>query len=95
MTGNEHRTVWLFNGSKAQFASGVFVSRASADAWVLLHRLTGVLTEYPVDIGVYEWAVQNEFFTPKRPDQQSSRFIGSFTSASMRHVHFEDGVAKK
>jgi hypothetical protein len=83
--------VWVFNGDNARFPSGVFASRQSAEAWISRHRLTGVLTKYPVDMGVYDWAVQNAFFTPKRPDQHSPNFIGGFTSASLDHVHFEDG----
>lgn len=85
-------SVWVFNGENARFPSGVFVSRALAEAWVSLHHLTGMLTRYPLNVGVYDWAVQNAFFTPKRPEQASPAFIGGFSSASLEHVHFEDGV---
>jgi hypothetical protein len=83
--------VWVFNGENARFPSGVFASRASAEAWISLHHLTGLLTKYPVNIGVYDWAVENAFFTPKRSEHTSPKFIGGFTSASLEHVHFEAG----
>lgn len=83
--------IWVFHGTGAQFASGVFTSREGAAAWIASHRLTGVLTRYPLDQGVYEWAIENGVFTPNRPDQSSSAFIGRFTSASQEHYHFEEG----
>lgn len=86
-------TVWIFNGDGARFPSGVFSSRAAAARWVLQHGLTGLLTEYPLDNGVYDWAVQEGFFGPKREEQRSPQFIGGFTSARQQHVHFENGVA--
>ena len=51
-------TVWVFVGEGARFPSGVFASVVEAEAWIGLHGLTGVLTEYPVGEGVYDVAVQ-------------------------------------
>lgn len=93
MTIDMIRSVWVFNGEGSRFPSGIFALRDSAEIWIRQHQLTGILTEYPLDIGVYEWAIQNGVFRPKRPDQQSSKFVGGFTSAHMAHVHFEAGVA--
>jgi hypothetical protein len=54
------------------------------------NSLTGVLTAYPLDRGVHEWAVEQGIF---RADKQlDARLIGSFTSASQEHYHYEDGV---
>lgn len=39
--------VWIFHGTGAHFASGVFTDRDQGMAWIALHRLTGILTEYP------------------------------------------------
>jgi hypothetical protein len=84
--------VWVFNGEGARFASGVFTLRENAVAWILLHRLTGILTRYPVDTGVYDWAIQTGCFRPKRAEQQAPVFIGTFTCAALEHAHFENGV---
>jgi hypothetical protein len=92
MTTDAIRSVWVFNGEGARFPSGVFTSRDLAGAWIERNRLSGILTEYPLDVGVFEWAVQNGLFLPKPAHEQSPKFIGGFTSAHMDHVHFEAGV---
>jgi hypothetical protein len=84
-------TVWIFNGSKATFPSGVFVQREQAAAWIAEHRLTGILTEYPVGISTFDWAAANQFFTPKKQEHQEPNFIQSFTSARQVHEHYENG----
>jgi hypothetical protein len=50
-----------------------------------------VLTLYPVDIGVHEWAIARSLFTPKQEKHSSSAFIGSFTTASLPHHDYENG----
>ncbi len=84
-------TVWIFVGEGARFPAGVFADQPSAEAWIARHKLTGVLTEYPVGVGVWDDAVARGNFTPKRDDQRSAAFIGRFSSASQEHVHFEAG----
>jgi hypothetical protein len=83
--------VWVFNGGGG-FPAAVFTTRELAEAWIAGHRLTGVLTKYPLDVGVYEWAISVGAFKPKRPDQSEPRFIGRFSSASMEHYHYTDGA---
>lgn len=91
--GNEQFDfVWVFNGEGSAFPGGVFHLCETATAWIARHKLTGCLTKYPVDIGSYDWAVEKGFFKPKREDQKSPRFIGSFSNASVEHYHFEEGV---
>ncbi len=83
--------IWIFQGSGAQFPSGVFTDEDQARAWIRAEKLSGLLTKYPVGQGVFDWAVQQGFFTPRKPEHHSAKFIGRFTSASMEHYHFEDG----
>ena len=85
-------SVFVFNGNASTFPSAVFTDRQRATAWIAHHRLTGTPTEYPVDVGVYDWAVGNGDFTPKREDHQTPHFIGKFSSAAQWHAHFEDGA---
>lgn len=85
-------TVWIFNGPRSQFPSGVFTQLESAEAWIRAHRLSGVLTAYPVDVGTYDWAVDAGRFKPQRDDQRSADFIARFSSASQEHYHYEDGT---
>jgi hypothetical protein len=51
-----------------------------------------MLTLYPLDIGVYEWAIARGLFTPKKDKHRTVEFIGGFTTASMEHYHYEHGV---
>jgi hypothetical protein len=81
----------VFNGDNGRFAGGIFTTRDAAEAWIADRRLSGVLTRYPVDIGVYEWAIDRGLFTPKKPHETSVEFIGSFTTASQDHHHYEGG----
>jgi hypothetical protein len=83
--------IWIFTGPRAQFPSGVFTQRETAEQWIRQHGLSGTLTAYPVDVGVFDWAVSTGYFTPKRDDQRSAEFIQRFSSASQEHYHYEQG----
>jgi hypothetical protein len=83
--------VWVFNGDKHRFPSGVFTDQTLAEEWIKRNKLTGTLTAYPINQGVYDWAVESGFFTPKRDDQRTASFIGNFSSASQPHKHYENG----
>lgn len=87
------QTVWVFTGPRAQFPSGIFSEREKAEQWIRQHRLNGTLTAYPMDVGVYDWAVSAGLFTAHRDDQRSSDFIQRFSSASQEHYHYENGNA--
>jgi hypothetical protein len=83
--------IWVFNGARAAFPSGVFTSQAHAEAWIQQHGLSGILTKYPLNIGVYDFAIEQEWFLAKTPEQQSSDFIARFSSAHQEHIHYEAG----
>jgi len=83
--------VWVFNGSSGHFASAVFSSKENAEAWIAKKRLTGILTAYPLNIGIYDWAIQNGFFEPTEDKHKIPEFIQRFSSASQEHYHYEDG----
>lgn len=84
--------VLIFVAPKATFPSGVFASLVDADSWIAKHGLSGVLTEYPVGQGVFDWAVANGKFRPKPNKEVNASFIGQFTTAAMTHYHYENGV---
>lgn len=86
---SEQMKVWVFCGPKSAFPSGVFHSQDEAEAWIAKHRLTGTLTEYPVGIGVYEWAIEGGHFTPRKPEHFAAKFIQGFSSASQTHHHYD------
>ena len=82
---------WVFQGASARFPSGIFLSREKAEQWIKINALTGILTAYPVDIGVYDWAIARGTFTPKKEQHKSARFRQRFTSAQQEHYHYEAG----
>lgn len=84
-------TVWIFSGERGRFPSGVFTERIMAENWIKEHKLSGVLTLYPLDEGVYEWAIKNKFFNPAKEKEKMPHFIGAFSSASQEHYHYIDG----
>jgi hypothetical protein len=84
--------IWVFNGNNSNFPSGVFSKREVAEAWIEKYGLSGVLTNYPVDEGVYDWALAKGNFKIKREDQTQAKFIQSFSSAYQEHYHFVDGI---
>jgi len=52
---------------------------------------SGVLIVYPIDEGVYDWALFNDFFNVKKQAQMEPSFIQQFTSANQEHYHYENG----
>jgi hypothetical protein len=82
--------VWVFQATGARLPCGLFRTREGAEEWILLHRLSGLLSGYPLDIGLYEWALATGRFTPKSDESNSPRFVGTFNRA-VDHYHFEDG----
>ena len=83
--------VWVFCGEGATLPSAVFGDRFRAEAWIAKHRVSGVLTAYPLDEGVYEWAIAAGFFQPTTPAHSRSDWIQKFSSAYLEHYHYEQG----
>ena len=79
-------------GEGARMPSGLFSAQTSAEVWILHNRLTGVLTEFPVDIGVLDWAIRFAEFDPPVEKRASPAYVGRFTSGAVTHFRFEDGV---
>jgi hypothetical protein len=51
-----------------------------------------MITEYPADVGLYDWAVAKGSFRPSKPRHSSADFIGGFTTAAQDHRHYTDGA---
>lgn len=85
--------LWVFNDEHTHVPSAVFSAIALATSWISTGQVSGTLTRYPIDTGVWDWCVAKGTFRPKRPEQSSSHFIGNFSSAYQQHHHFEDGVS--
>jgi len=86
------QTVWIFHGEEARFASAVFETEREALAWVESHRLSGIVTEYPVGDGCYDIAVERGSFTPSKPHHGTPEHVAAFSPGWTRHVHVTDGL---
>ena len=71
-------SIWIFDGVGSQFPNGVFTTRELAEAWIIKHRLTGTLTQYPIDVGVYEWAIENGISNLNRIKSIRQNLSGAF-----------------
>jgi hypothetical protein len=89
-------SVWVFNKNNANFSGGVFSELELAENWIRGNSLSGILTEYPLNQGVFDWAVKNDMHNikPEKLAEKSEQpnFIGGFTSASQEHYHYENGI---
>jgi len=83
--------VWVFNGAKGRFPGGIFTSLEHAEEWIRANSVTGILTKYPVDVGSFDWAKQKGFVSDQLLARSDNDFIGSFSSASFEHFHYESG----
>ncbi|HEY4289738.1 MAG TPA: hypothetical protein VGN00_21705 [Puia sp.] len=84
--------LFLFNSAgDSKFCGGVFSTREKAEQWILRYKLSGILTKYPLDMGVYDWAIENHKFNPKKEIHFQPDFIGGFSSATQEHYHYESG----
>jgi hypothetical protein len=83
--------VWVFNGEQSHLPNAVFLSLELAETGIKKKGVSGILTAYPINTSVYEWAIQNGVFRPKPSYQNLPEFIQRFTSASLEHYHYENG----
>ena len=85
---DDDNMVFVFNGEHNHFPSAVFSSRAKAEEWIARNHLGGTLTAYPLDVSVYEWAINQKYFAPKGDYQRTSAFVANFSSAFTGHWHY-------
>ncbi len=83
--------IYIFNGNGSSLPNAVFSSLKKAETWIKLHKLSGILAKYPINISVFDWAIDHQYFAPKNEFQQNAKKIQTFTSAYLEHYHYEDG----
>lgn len=83
---------YVFNAEKSCFASAVFSSHKKAVQWIEQHALSGLLTEYPLNSGCYDWALAQGYFKQACAIDSSPIFIASFVSSYQKNWRFKHGV---
>ena len=93
----EHN-IWLFVGEGAHFPSGAFEKLETAEAWVVKHSLSGMLSAMPINKGLFEWAIENNALNmkPEKLEMKANdpKFIATCNTASLDHYHYENGIKK-
>ena len=88
---SDDAAIWIFMGNGAQQPSAVFSALESGEKWIRSKQLSGMLTKYPVNQPLYDYAIRNGWFNPKQEHQSLPQFIQRFTSASLEHYHYDSG----
>jgi hypothetical protein len=83
--------MYVFTGNKSIFPVGIFNEFELASQNIEKYKLSGILTKYPININLYEWALDNNFLEIKNESQKNPKFIEQFSCASTEHYHFEEG----
>lgn len=91
VTNINYEHVWVFHGQEAQFASAVFAAEAEGLAWAARHRVTGVLSKYPVGDGCYDVAVREGRFRASKDYHGTPDHVERF-GPGLDHVHVRNGV---
>lgn len=84
--------VWVFTGNHNHFPAACFSNYNKAIQWIRTIEGTGTLTRYPLNVSVYDWAIDGSFFSPAYPSQMTGDFKSNFSSAYLRHSHFVNGI---
>jgi hypothetical protein len=83
--------VWVFNGPRGHLPAAVFKELEIAERWIEENKLSGLLTLYPLDTSLYDFALAKGWFEPKHSYQSEAQFKATFTCALLPHHHYEDG----
>jgi len=81
--------MWILNCG-GTFTCGIFETKEDAEKVIKKYKLNGTLTKYPTNTLIYDWSIENGYFTPKNEWQKTSEFIGSFSSAYQEHYYYDD-----
>jgi hypothetical protein len=81
--------VWVIVGEQGKCTSGVFSDLDSAEQWISLHSLTGLLSQYPLNEGAFDWAVKTERIKRSFAETATPGMIGSFCSY-LNYYHYKD-----
>lgn len=85
---SDFQYIWIFSGQDSWTPTAVFDTFEEADKWIRANNLKGYLSEYPIGISVYDWAVQLGLHKPKYQSQISPEHIQKFGSSFLKHTHY-------
>ncbi|CEI53121.1 hypothetical protein [Acinetobacter bereziniae] len=80
--------IWVIQSSENLNIIGCFIQKNEAEKYIFENKLKCILIKYPVNITVYDWVIQKEFWQPKNNLQKNSKFRARFSSAYLKHEHY-------
>jgi hypothetical protein len=88
---SEEKLVWVFMGESRPLPSGVFEELETANEWIDGHGLNGILIEYPVGWGAYDWAVEHGGIEPVAEEERTPTYLQQFTDTTGRRFECDNG----
>lgn len=88
---SEYETCWVFHGDTSRFANAVFAKRQDAESWIAKHRLSGLLTEYPINHGMFDIAASLNLIPKNIAAAASPQYIQQYV-LGISHGHYENGL---
>ena len=82
--------MWVLNCG-GYFPCGVFDSKEAAEKAIEKYGLTGTLTQYPINMLVYDWAFENGYLN-RNKSEETPEFVGKYTTAYQDHYHYDGQV---
>ena len=80
--------IWLIQGTEKQNIIACFEEKEVAEAFIHQQQFKCILMQFPVNISVYDWMIEKQYFKPKTDLEQSKRFKERFRSSYLPHEHF-------
>lgn len=87
----QYNYLWTFQGDGADSANGIFSTKDLAEKYIKEYSLSGMLIKLPLNVSVYQWAIDMGYFNPTKDYMKSSQFIQQFNSGYLEHYHYQDG----
>ena len=85
------KRIWVFQGDRGRGIGAVFGDLDGARSWIQRHRLDGSLSEYPMNTGLYDWALdQGNHQAPA--DGDTASFIANFQDLGRKTLWFAHGA---
>lgn len=80
--------IWIIQNSENSNLIACFLNKNDAEKYIQDNHIKCMLTQYPVNISVYDWVISNDYWTPKIEPQKSAAFKANFSSAYLEHDHY-------
>lgn len=80
--------IWIVQGTEKHNIIACFEQQERAEAFIHAQQFKCILMQFPINISVYDWMIEKQYFKPKTDLEKSKRFKERFSSAYLAHDHF-------